>query len=272
MPTHPVIADPNALTTFFAEHQRVPRIGDDTPPWHYRGWLLHYVILAHALHDDVPDRWGYLARIIEERQLPAEPIPPMEFDMPNRDVLGRLEKLVEWVAVRYGAWSGLGHLVRFLNHGLAVGLPTDGYPTELGEDAAEHIYRTFNALPLLQHPSDYLGTLVSTWKGTGSWNPTAFYPTPHSVVQAMVELQMADAGDARRLSVYDPCLGTGRMLLHASNHCLFLYGQDIDAFVLRIALFNGALYAPWMVRAVPAELAGNPRTPTATTPVQLTLL
>lgn len=88
-------------------------------------------------------------------------------------------------------------------------------------------------------------------------------------------MQMADAGDARRLSVCDPCLGTGRMLLHASNHSLFLFGQDIDAFVLRIALFNGAMYAPWMVRPLPSRLMERPVQLASTSsgaPLQLSLL
>lgn len=55
----------------------------------------------------------------------------------------------------------------------------------------------------------------------------------------------AGSKDARLKSVLDPCLGTGRMLLHASNHSLVLYGCDIDPLVLLGAKINGALYAPW---------------------------
>jgi hypothetical protein len=275
MLTTDVHTHPAAFTDFLEAHGRVPRIGDAAPPWRYRGWLLHYVMLAHELCPDVPDRWGYLLSILEAGELPAAPIPQLQFDHPNAEVLRSLERIVERIAVRYGAWTGLGLLVRFLNHGLATGLEGDGYPTELAEADAEELYRTFDALPLLRHPADYLGTIVSTWRGTGSWNPTAFYPTPHPVVEAMVQMQMADAGDARRLSVCDPCLGTGRMLLHASNHSLFLFGQDIDAFVLRIALFNGAMYAPWMVRPLPSGLMKHP-VPMALSPeapaLQLTLL
>ena len=54
--------------------------------------------------------------------------------------------------------------------------------------------------------------------------------------------------------VMEPCLGTGRMLLHASNYSLRLHGMDIDQTVLTAALVNGALYAPWMVRPFPEEI------------------
>jgi len=53
-------------------------------------------------------------------------------------------------------------------------------------------------------------------------------------------------GDQRATTVCDCCLGTGRMLLAASNYSMRLYGQDIDGLVLKIAKINGALYAPWL--------------------------
>jgi hypothetical protein len=41
------------------------------------------------------------------------------------------------------------------------------------------------------------------------------------------------------------------MLLHASNYSLRLFGVDIDPLLVKTALVNGALYAPWMVRPFP---------------------
>ncbi|MBD1995249.1 SAM-dependent DNA methyltransferase [Leptolyngbya sp. FACHB-541] len=49
----------------------------------------------------------------------------------------------------------------------------------------------------------------------------------------------------------DPCLGTGRLLLTASNYSLRLYGQDINDTVIKAALVNGYLYAPWLVKPLP---------------------
>ena len=53
------------LTTFYAQHHRLPRISDHPPPWHYRGWLLAYVMLIHEHNPAVPDRWGYHLRTLE---------------------------------------------------------------------------------------------------------------------------------------------------------------------------------------------------------------
>jgi len=86
----------------------------------------------------------------------------------------------------------------------------------------------------------------------GKWNPHAFYPTPHPVVEFMVRLQMGEAtGDMRAKTVCDPAVGSGRMLMHASNYSLRLYGVDIDPTLVKVTLVNGALYAPWILRPFP---------------------
>ena len=50
---------PPDLAAFLAKHGRLPRLGEDPPPWRYRGWLLPYVIELHQLCPAVGDRWGY---------------------------------------------------------------------------------------------------------------------------------------------------------------------------------------------------------------------
>jgi hypothetical protein len=101
---------------------------------------------------------------------------------------------------------------------------------------------------------------IASSKARG-WNPTGFYPTPHSVVESMVRMTMHDAGrdgrDPRRLSDCDPCVGSGRMLLHGSNHSLRLYGQDVDLLAVAMCKINGALYAPWLVFPLPASILGT---------------
>ena len=44
--------------------------------------------------------------------------------------------------------------------------------------------------------------------------------------------------DPRLCKVLDPCVGTGRMLLHASNYSYLLYGCDIDPLVAMIIMWN----------------------------------
>jgi hypothetical protein len=112
----------------------------------------------------------------------------------------------------------------------------------------------------LQTPWDYLGDHVAAGKARG-WNPTGFYPTPHPVVECMVRMTMHDTEkngrDPRTLSVCDPCVGSGRMLLHASNFSLRLFGNDIDPLAVMMCQSNGALYAPWLSFPLPDAIVGT---------------
>jgi len=74
----------------------------------------------------------------------------------------------------------------------------------------------------------------------------------------MVRLTLHDLAaadnDLRLKSVCDPCVGSGRMLLHASNFSLRLYGQDIDPVAISMCKTNGALYAPWLAFPLPDHI------------------
>jgi hypothetical protein len=88
----------------------------------------------------------------------------------------------------------------------------------------------------------------------------------------MVQILMHDGGkdgrDPRTLSVCDPAVGSGRMLLHASNHSVCLFGQDIDALAIAMCKINGALYAPWLSFPLPASITGtHVNAPPASLPV-----
>ncbi len=50
---------------------------------------------------------------------------------------------------------------------------------------------------------------------------------------------------------------SGRMLLHASNYSLNLWGQDIDPLAVAMCKINGALYAPWLTFPLPASILGT---------------
>ena len=72
---------------------------------------------------------------------------------------------------------------------LGPGVSNEG--PKLSEQVNERLYRDMDVGPLLEHPYDYLGDFVAQGKAKG-WNPTAFYPTPHNVVELMVRMTMTD--------------------------------------------------------------------------------
>jgi hypothetical protein len=244
---------PLDLTAFIQRERRLPRLGDMPPPWHYRGWLLAYVIQLHRLIPAVADRWGYHLRTLEAGKLLDEPIPQIAFGPPDNQVFALLQEWSRLIGWDCGGWSDFRTLLDWLCWALALSRNEPSLSTEVNEQ----LYRQVNLEPLLKRPYDYLGEFVTIHKAKG-WNPTGFYPTPHPVVECMVRLTMHDSRangrDSRMLSVCDPAVGSGRMLLHASNRSLCLNGQDIDPLAAAMCKINGALYAPWLSFPLPASL------------------
>jgi hypothetical protein len=233
--------------------QQLPTVEEKRKPWMYQGWLLYQVQCSHQ-SGGLPggDRWGYLAQVMTTGMLPEGFIPPVEFvTCAQTPALQMLEACRTWIMEKEGG-NGLQPLMEWL----AFGLGLQEKASSLPEVLQAKLYQGLEVQTLLQYPYDYWGHLLSESKGMGSRNnPTAFFPTPHAVCEAMVELLMSDRQevaekqgiDPRLLRVNDPCMGTGRMLLHASNRSLCLSGNDIDSIVLLGVAINGCLYAPWMV-------------------------
>ena len=244
------------LATFVQREHRLPRLGDAQAPWHFRGWLLAYVILLHERCSSVVDRWGYHLRTLQAGALLDEPIPQIAFGPVDNKVFGLLREWSRLIGRDCGGWGDFHTLLDWLSWGLAL----SHEEPRLTDAVNEKLYRQVDVGPLLEAPHDYLGAFVAEHKANG-WNPTAFFPTPHSVVECMVRMTLhdtcAEGRDPRTLRVCDPCVGSGRMLLHASNFSLCLYGQDIDPLAVTMCLVNGALYAPWMAFPLPGSILGE---------------
>lgn len=236
---------------------RLPRVDDDPPAWEYRGYLLYYLQGVEITLNGANSRWAYYVETLEQGRLLDRAIPPIAFGAPDRAVFGKLQSWAERVGYDCGGWSDFTTLLDWICFGLGVPGYNEKPRVYKGRDAEEALYRSVDLTPLLRTPYDYLGAHISEHKARG-WNRSGFYPTPHQVCALMDAMSFCDAGkngeDARIQKVCDPCVGSGRMLLHASNHSLRLYGQDIDPIVLKATAINGALYAPWMTWPFPASL------------------
>ncbi len=248
------------LHCFIAEHGRLPRLGDDPAPYTYQGWLLRYVALAHAVIPEMNDRWDYHQRQMQAGRLLDEPIPQISFlQAPDPATYKALERWVT-IAEQHGRlWDGLQRFIDWLAYGLGVA----DTPPQLDEAVQIRLYKEVQIHLFLQHPYDYFGDFIASRKSSG-FNPFAFFPTPHPIVELMTRIQMDDPSSSQpidrtrtseklrtREKIMDPCCGTGRMLLHASNISLRLYGADIDPLVALIAKINGALYVPWLAYPFP---------------------
>ncbi len=234
------------VNKFVLEHGRMPFLSDPIPPWHYRGWLLFQVQLADA-HPGAPGRWAHYMRTFDAGRLLDEPIPRINFaSMPSPDGLKMVEKCVQLLSYRDSPWTAFEKFVAWLAWGLAVSKVTP----EIEEATSEALYRSFNFESLILHPHDYLGHYLADNRSKG-WNPNAYFPTPIPVCEMIASMVFEGKGeddgrDPRLRLVQEPAVGTGRMLLAASNYSYRLYGQDIDKLALDICLCNGAFYAPWL--------------------------
>ena len=200
-----------------------------------KGWLIPYLSELDAMFSG---RWEMWTEAIYRNELPAK-IPQIDFfDSPDPRVMAMLFKCLSEHS--YDSTNSLLNFLEWIFWGFGK-----GEKPRLSEKVNEHWYRTFNLGLMLKCPYDYLGELLANDK-IGRWNnPHAFFPTPHSVVKVLADLILEDCDMTN--TVNDPCVGTGRMLLEASNKSLFLYAQDVDATCVMACLINGYLYAPWMV-------------------------
>ncbi len=152
-------------------------------------------------------------RTVEAGHLLDEPIPEIHFvSCPGSNGRKMIDKCLAFISHRESPWSASGRFVERLAWSLAVSREIPAF-----DDATEEsLYRTFNLEPLLLEPIDYLGEMRAE-RRCGGWNPHACLPTPHSVVELMVQMTLGhqEHGETklRRLAnVLDPALGTGRML------------------------------------------------------------
>ncbi|NJM39324.1 MAG: SAM-dependent DNA methyltransferase [Anaerolineae bacterium] len=149
----------------------------------------------------------------------------------------------------WSSWANLDYFLTWLLFGF--GCSTQKVlPTEPTSGASMRLYQYFNLGWVMAYPYDYFGDIMAECK---MGRAAGFFPTPHSICELMIRITYCPTFDKdyRRTSVMEPCVGTGRMLLAASNYSMCLYGQDISATCVNATLVNGYFYAPWMVKRLP---------------------
>jgi hypothetical protein len=215
------------------------------------GWLIPYLIKIDEL---TWGRWDYWARTSVAGQLLDEPIPEVEFsDTPDPRTKSMIEGCLNNIqpGTNYQGWSGwerFNYMLDWLLFGFGYAGQKEAPKEPAGaQGASNRLYQMFVLDALMLYPADYWGDLLAESKHV---QHNGFYPTPMHIVQLMFRMQMQDleAEDLRTKTICDPCLGTGRFLMLASNYSLRCYGQDIDLTVLKAAVVNFFIYCPWIVK------------------------
>lgn len=250
--------DVSQLKSLPAQQTATPEHVDKMTERH--GWFRDQLIVIEAA---LWGRWPYwMATVLNRRlgPLPEWSIPQIPFatisgsgtlDHPNeaiRRMVGTADEAKKRVfdtfgrALRTGGY--LGDLFRWWLY--AFGSPTVTERPALSDEAKVAMYSGLNLGWLLGHPGDWGAELCLEFLGPdrrGGW-----FPTPITIVQMMTKMMFVDVtADTRPLSVHDPCVGTGVMLLCASNYSLNLSGQDINQTMCLACEFNAWLFVPWLV-------------------------
>ena len=223
-----------------------PAITVDDPG---RGWLLP-ILLETESH--CWGRWDHWMRTMEAGRVLDEPIPQITFGGSHPLVRKMHEKALDSIA-GFGGWQGydswrlFDYYLDWLLYGFGDPRQPE-QPPEPEKGAFSRLWQVFCLEAMIAWPCDVFGDLMAENRhGRGA----GFFPTPEPVVELMVRMMMSGDGDCRLKTVSDPCVGTGRMILHASNYAYRLYAQDINATVLKACRVNGYCFAPWLVRPFP---------------------
>ena len=214
------------------------------------GFLLPYLLDFDAL---CYGRWEYWTALQTCPRLPALPIPEMDFyDTAHGATRKMIEKSLDCIP-RHGQWQTMGswEYVRYFFDWLLWGFGHAGQPEAPAEPhgcegASMRLYQVFNLCAMQLHPYDYFADLLAD---SSYGRRQGFFPTPMPVCQMMAAMLM-EGKDCRTETVCDPCCGTGRFPLVASNYSLRLYAQDIDGTLIKATLVNGYCYAPWLPKPI----------------------
>lgn len=204
-----------------------------------RGWLRPHLL---ALDLKYNGRWEYWIRTYDAGQVLDEPIPQIDWVCSGHpEPKKNLEQCVDLCRDRFSR-DGYSLFVDWLLFGFGDPLVQE-YPEQITLSLNANWYKTFDLEFFLKSPADYLGDYAAELYGKGRNNPTGYFPTPMevSVLMAQVTLKGCDKTN----SICDPCVGSGRLLMAASNYSLNLYGVDIDLAILKACKVNMWMYVPW---------------------------
>lgn len=211
------------------------------------GFMRPYIFPLSEMFDG---RWPYWLRTIDAGRPLDEPIPWIEFDeSPHPEAMKNITdclKIHEQQGHRrYEAWRDW---VDWLAWGLGVTKYQDGFPNRVTEDVSWEWYQLYNHGLLMKYPADYMAWGSCELAGM-SGGGNGYFPTPMGVCKLMARMTME--GCDKWETVSDCCVGSGSLLLVASNYSLRLKGQDISHHMCQLVMINAWTYIPWL--AFPAN-------------------
>lgn len=208
-----------------------------------RRWLVPYLM---SLSDMFDKRWSYWINTIEKGSPLDDPIPKIKFlGQPEPETKKNLKDCIQVMMCKgYNSHDSWMAFIEWILWGLGATL-VEEFPSKVSEDVSWKWYTDFNMGLLMKYPHDYMAWGSCELANMSfSGNKNGYFPTPQHVVKMMTEMTMTEADKTKKMS--DCCMGTGVMMLEASNYCLRLYGNDVDLNMVKMATVNAWLYMPWV--------------------------
>lgn len=220
------------------------------------GWLIPQLLQLDLY---TWQRWAYWIACMERGELIEAPVPQIPWltghdQCHSTPAMKMLQRCLDSIPRSGGwqTWSGwtyFNYFMDWLLYAFGYAGQREPPPEPMGCDgASSRLYQTFCLESMLAWPYDYWGDLLAENK---HGQAVGFYPTPLDVALLMVKFLFPPGGDYRTQTLCDPCVGTGRFALVASNYVLRIYACDIDLTVIKATLVNGYCYAPWLVKPFP---------------------
>ncbi len=190
---------------------------------------------------DLSPRWQWYSQLLLKNTIPRAPWPHIHFVDDDDHVAGWL------VASCLKGGHALDELLKYVLHML-------GHP-RYHQPPSKHF--DFDLEKALTLHRDLFGDYYSEEMSHGLRSQTGYFPTPMSICNLIADMTL-DRCDLLN-SVHDPCVGSGRMLMAASNRSLFLSGIDVNPVCVRMTFVNGYLFAPQLVIPPPPGLRLEPQ-------------
>ena len=127
----------------------------------------------------------------------------------------------------------------------------DLYSNRLGtgdqkqSDTISNLIKEIDKADLLNSDAEILGNayeyLIGQFASETGKKAGEFY-TPQAVSKILTRIAIAGQEDRKGLSVYDPCMGSGSLLLNAKKYYIKYYGQELNTSTYNLARMNMFLH------------------------------
>jgi len=185
---------------------------------------------------DLSERWRWWSFALLRDKVPVTPIPKISF-AENFNESAEPYKVIKRCVNPYDRDS-FHKLLDWLLYCFG-----DSSVKELSFDT-KHLEANFKLEPFFEEPGDWAGHFYETQIISKSGREkSGFFSTPMSICNLIVSISQPKLTD----TVHEPCVGTGRMLLAASNYSINLSGQDINPDLVKICKINAWLYMPSLI-------------------------